>query len=174
MSKLITETREVPVKKGYDLIVVGGGIAGIAAAVAGSRQGLKTMLMEKTTVLGGLATFGLINYYEPLCDGEGKVMTTGIAEELLNLSAAYSYHNLQNQWANPGNAPANPQSRYATIFNPSVFALALNELMANEGIELRYDMIASYPVMEGNVCTGIITETTGGREMFPAKVIIDA
>ena len=174
----ITETRDIPVKDEYELIVCGGGVAGIAAALAGSRQGIRTMLIEKSTFLGGLANLGLINWYEPLCDGEGRVMTTGIAEELLKLSIKYSYNNLGDQWKERPVYTDLPKEksrpRYATKFNPMVFALALNDLLIREGIELRYDMIASYPVMKGNLCTGIITESAGGREFFPAKAIVDA
>jgi hypothetical protein len=173
MAGMIEEKRKVPVRDGFDLIVVGGGIAGAAASLAGSREGLRTMLIEKGVILGGLATQGLINWYEPLCDGEGKVMTTGIAEEFLKLSIAYSYRNLHEQWAG-GEPRENPQRRYATRFNPMVFALSLNDLLIREKVEIRYDMTASYPVMENNVCTGIITESTGGREFFPARVVIDA
>ena len=46
----------------YDVIVVGGGVAGIAAAVAAARGGAKTLLMEKSVILGGLATLGLISW----------------------------------------------------------------------------------------------------------------
>jgi hypothetical protein len=174
MSKYITETRQIPEKETFDLIVAGGGVAGIASALSGARRGLKTMLIEKSTILGGLATLGLINWYEPLCDGSGKIMTTGIAEELLKLSVAYGYGNLPEQWTQQGDPKPEPKKRYATQFNPSIFALALNELLVKNGVELRYDMIASWPVMEGSRCTGLITESTGGREYFPAKVIIDA
>ena len=179
MTPTITETRQIPVKDEYDLIVCGGGIAGIAAALAGARQGIKTMLIEKSTILGGLANLGLINYYEPLCDGEGRVLTTGIAEELLWLSISLSYDNLGTQWKErPIGAADLPKEqgkpRYATKYNPMVFALSLNELIIKEGIELRYDMIASYPVMEGTTCTGIIAESAWGREFFPAKVVVDA
>ena len=75
-----------PIHKGkYDVIVVGGGIAGIAAAVSASREGANTLLIEKSINLGGLATGGLISWYEPLCDGEGNQMIYGIAEELIKL-----------------------------------------------------------------------------------------
>jgi hypothetical protein len=174
MLKEITESRKVPVKEEVDLVVVGGGIAGVSAALAGRRQGLKTMLIEKASLLGGLATIGLIHWYEPLCDGNGQVMTTGIAEELLKLSIRYSYDNLPDQWKRDEEPGKSQKHRYATVFNPSVFSLALNELLIKEGVELRYDMIGSYPVMEGTLCTGIITESTGGREFFPARVLVDA
>ena len=179
-TKTMTEIRQITVKDEYDLIVCGGGIAGIGAALAASRQGLKTMLIEKSTILGGLATLGLIHWYEPLCDGAGRLMTTGIAEELLLLAIAHGFDNLDNKWKNRssevtlGSSFDNKNCRYATFFNPAVFALSLNELIIREGIELRYDMMASYPAMEGTLCTGIITESTGGREYFPSKVVIDA
>ena len=69
-------------KNSYDVIVVGGGMAGVAAAVASARNGAKTLLMEKTVVLGGLGTQGLISWYEPLCNGEGKQLIGGIPEEI--------------------------------------------------------------------------------------------
>ena len=49
----------------YDLVVVGGGIAGIAAAVQAARQGCRVALVEKTALTGGLATAGLINVFLP-------------------------------------------------------------------------------------------------------------
>ena len=55
----------------YDLVVAGGGVAGVAAALAGARRGLRTALVEKTVWFGGLATTGLIYIYLPLCDGNG-------------------------------------------------------------------------------------------------------
>ena len=54
----------------YDVIVVGGGIAGITASVSAARNGARVLLVEKQVDLGGLATGGLISWYEPLCDGK--------------------------------------------------------------------------------------------------------
>ena len=82
----VVDNRPIIQKKEYDLVVVGGGMAGISAAVAASRHGLKTLILEKRTVLGGLATVGLISFYEPLCNGNGKQIVFGIAEELIKLS----------------------------------------------------------------------------------------
>ena len=96
------DTREVVAKGDYDVIVVGGGIGGVAAAVAAARNGAKTMLMEKQINLGGLATVGLINWYEPLCDGNGKQVVGGIGEELLRLSIRYGMENLPAKWGGEG------------------------------------------------------------------------
>ena len=64
----------------YDVIVAGGGVAGCLAAVAAARQGAKTLLLEKSCTTGGLATAGLINIFLPLCDGNGKQVTSGLAQ----------------------------------------------------------------------------------------------
>ena len=72
--------------KKYDVAVVGGGVAGVAAALAAARNGLRVVLIEKTVLLGGLATNGMIYIYLPICDGFGHQVSFGIAEELLKLS----------------------------------------------------------------------------------------
>lgn len=157
-------------RESYDVIVVGGGIAGVSAAVTAARQGASVLLIEKSVNLGGLATNGLISWYEPLCDGEGKQMLFGMAQELIQLSIKYSFDNLGEKWG--GSNPEN--GRYATLFSPTVFSLALDKLVTENGVKLRFDTYATYPVMEGHHCTGVICESISGREFFGAKVVIDA
>lgn len=157
----------------YDVIVVGGGVAGIAAAVAASRNGAKTLLMEKTVMLGGLATIGLISWYEPLCDGEGKKMISGISEELIKLAVKYGFENLPKKWGGSGKNPIHYE-RYATRFSPNIFALALIEYLEENGVDLRFDTLATYPKVENGFIKGILVETFSGREFFHAKMIVDA
>lgn len=97
MDKLI-EKLETSVENGAEVIVVGGGIAGVAAAVAAARSGADVLLLEKGALLGGLATNGLISWYEPLCDGHGEQLMTGLAEELLRLSIRYGDDTLPRIW----------------------------------------------------------------------------
>ncbi|MBP3300997.1 MAG: FAD-dependent oxidoreductase [Clostridia bacterium] len=158
----------------YDVIVVGGGVAGISAAVAASRKGAKTLLMEKSVILGGLATLGLISWYEPICDGTGKQMISGISEELIRLSVRESFDDLpverggKEEFARPNDI------RYATHYSPTIFALLLTEYLEENGVTLRLDTLATYPDVENGICKGILVETVGGREYFPAKFVIDA
>ena len=86
-------------KEKYNVVVVGGGIAGVASAVSAARQGMKVLLIEKQINLGGLATGGLISWYEPLCNGEGEQIVFGIAEELIKLSVKYCYDSLPERTA---------------------------------------------------------------------------
>ena len=69
-----------------DVLIAGGGIAGVAAALAAARNGATVLLVEKQCMVGGLATSGLVAEYLPLCDGMGHQVCFGIAEELLRLS----------------------------------------------------------------------------------------
>ena len=79
-------TEDVPFAGKWDIIVVGGGVAGVAAAVSAARAGKKTLITEKTLTFGGLATNGLINYFVPMCNGRGKQIIYGMADEMLKMS----------------------------------------------------------------------------------------
>ena len=73
----------------YDVVVAGGGLAGVAAALAAARCGQKCCLIEKTIFTGGLATIGCVLFYLPLSDARGQQITFGISEELLKASIQY-------------------------------------------------------------------------------------
>ena len=72
MGQVIEGQRELPVLGKYDVVVAGGGIAGVAAAVAAARNGASVCLLEKAFGLGGLATLGNVIVYLPICDGMGR------------------------------------------------------------------------------------------------------
>ena len=84
----------------YDIAVVGGGVAGIAAAVQSARFGMKTILVEKTALIGGLATSGLVNVFLPLCDGNGHQVSFGLCEEMLRRSIVYGPGEIPPGWKN--------------------------------------------------------------------------
>ena len=86
MEQFIEQRRQIPISAETDVLVVGGGIAGVSAALAAARCGKRTMLLEREYALGGMATLGLITIYLPLCDGMGHQVVFGIAEELFRLS----------------------------------------------------------------------------------------
>lgn len=156
----------------YDIIVVGGGIAGVSAAVSAARCGKSVLLIEKQVNLGGLATMGLISWYEPLCDGEGKQMIFGICEELIKLSIKYGFDSLDEKWG--GSGTNSREKRYATNYSPTIFSIMLDKFVMDNGVKLLFDTWATYPVMEGKHCSGVIGETVEGRVFYEAQVVIDA
>ncbi len=168
----ITVTNNVPLRGEYDIIVAGGGVAGIAAAVAAARAGKKVLLLEKAVSLGGLATIGLINLFVPMCNGRGVQIIKGMAEEFLRLSIKDGYDTIPDEWKN-GEPGEGAKTRYLTKYSPSIFSLELTELLDKEGVDLLYDTVVSEPVMDGGHCRGLIVENKSGREYYEGKIIVD-
>lgn len=153
------------------VLVVGGGLAGVASAVAAARQGADTVLVEKSFVPGGLATAGLITWYSPLCDGAGHQVTFGLAEELLRASIRYGPGWIQGGW---DTADSEPTGRFDAHFQPASMVLALEEIMEDAGVDLRYDTLACQPAMRGNRVCGVDVEDRAGRERIAARAVVDA
>jgi FAD dependent oxidoreductase len=169
---IINETNEVPIVDEYDVVVVGGGMAAMGAALGACRNGLKVLVIEKSAMLGGLATLGFIAYYLPLCDGKGRKVTGGIAEELLHVSVKYGYSTLAPEWID--GKGAGTKKRYTTIYSPPEFIYALDELMIAEGIDLMFDTVFCKPVIEGDICRAVIVENKSGRSAYAARIFVDA
>lgn len=155
-----------------DVLVCGAGVAGVAAALEAARQGQRTALVEKTILVGGLATGGLVNIYLPLCDGNGAQVTFGIAEELLHLSIRYGPGDVPLGWDRGRNIPE--RGRYRVAFAPAAFALALDEALEEAGVELWLDTVVCTPVLEGGRVAGVEVENKSGRGVLRAKCVVDA
>lgn len=167
-------TVETVTKKSHDVVVVGGGIGGVCAAVSAARMGASVLLIEKSINLGGLATRGLISWYEPLCDGQGHRMVGGVGEELIRLAVSVGLEDLAPEWKEEGTPPEQIKKRYCTHFSPTFFSLALDRWVLDAGVELVLDSHATYPVMDGKRMRGVLVEDAAGRAFYPAKMVIDA
>ncbi len=176
----IKETKEIPIKGKYDVIVVGGGIGGIAAALAAARKGAKTLLLEKTYLLGGLATAGLITIYLTLCDGKGNQVSFGIAEELLRLSVKYGSEYCHDAkewgkaWLENGTLADKKKDRFQVKFNASLFAICCEQLLLKNGVEILYGISVASAVVKQDKIQSVITESKSGRECYVGKNFIDA
>ena len=160
------------VKKSYDVIVAGGGVAGVAAAVTAAQQGHSVLLAEKSNILGGLGTLGLVNFFVPMCNGDGKQIIFGLAEKWLRLSAEIGYDTIPDEWRS--GQPAQPTAvRYTQTYSTYIFALQLLEEAEKAGVDVLYDCTAVMPVMEGTRCEGIITDSKSGLELYSCKYLID-
>lgn len=163
------------VGEAFDIVVVGGGVAGVSAAVSAARSGMKTLLMEKFTVLGGLATVGLVNWWEPLCNAEGKKLISGVSEEILRRTLRYSMHRLPAEWQTEGIWEQETDKRFVTHFSPTVMSLVLTDMLVEAGVSLRFDTLATYPEVDAaHRVVGVTAETVSGTEYYPCRAVIDA
>ena len=171
---LLEPERLLPVRyEGYDVIVAGGGIAGISAALAAARAGSRVLLLERMFGLGGLATLGLITIYLPLCDGEGHQLSFGLAEELLQLSISQGWErDYPDTWLD-GKAEHGSQ-RYQVRYNAQVFSVLAEQLLVREGVKLLYGTTVCSIQRKGNRITSIIAENKSGRFAIPVRSIVDA
>jgi len=183
MGSYITESsRSLHVSGSYDVVVVGGGIAGVAAAIAASRNGVKVCLVEKGYSLGGLATLGNVVGYLPLCDGMGNQVIKGIGEELLKLSGKdivksckkMSLDVIPSCWKKGGDKKKRLQQRYQIDFNPTSFMLELETLVIKSGITLYYDTRFCNVVKNQDMISAIIIENKSGRSALKCNSVIDA
>lgn len=169
----IQERLTTPVRGEYDVVVCGGGVGGVSAAVAAARNGASVLLIEKNVQFGGLATSGLIGWYEPLCDGMGNRLMGGIAGELMRLALRYGPDTLDPAWQSDA-AHVTCEKRCSTFFSPSIFTMALDSFVLDAGVTVLFDTVVVRPVIEGRHCTGVVVENKTGRGFYGAKMVVDA
>jgi len=168
-------SRRIPVRGEYDVAVVGGGIAGVAAAVAAARNGASVCLLENQFALGGLATLGIVTVYLPLCDGRGRQVVGGLGEELLKLSVADgSCEAIPACWRRGGDKARRARQRYRVRFNPASFLLALEALVLRSGVELMYGTRFCRAVRRGRRVSAVVVENKSGRSALRCGTVVDA
>jgi len=181
--RFVTEpARKVPQRGRFDVVVVGGGIAGSAAALAAARSGVSVCLIEKLYALGGLATLGNISVYLPLCDGRGRQLLGGLAEELLRLAVkgvripdkAARFEQVPACWEPGGDPEERRRTRFRASFNPAALLLALERKLLEEGVALRYDTRFCSVRRTGGRIAHLLIESKSGREALAAGAVVDA
>jgi len=172
---IITERINTAVKGEYDVAVCGGGFAGIAAALAAARQGSKVVLFEKQYMLGGLGTAGIVTIYLPLCDGFGKQVSFGIAEELFRLSILHGAEDrYPENWLENKGTRTEKDKRFEVQYNPQLFAILAEKLLLEEGVDILYGTYVVGVNTSENKIKHIITENKSGRVAYQVKSVVDA
>ncbi len=178
---LFEAVKTLPVAKDVDVVVVGGGIAGVAAALAAARGGAKTILLEKECALGGLATLGLVIIYLPLCDGYGRQVIGGIGEELLRrslengvLQGDKPHKQIPPCWDGPATPEERAKHRFQVHYEAAPMILTLENLLREAGVDIWYDTRLCATSGEEKRVTHVIVENKSGRMAIAARAFVDA
>lgn len=173
--------RQIPVRGEYDVVVVGAGIAGVAAAVAAARLSARVCIIERYCAVGGLATLGNVAMWLPICDGRGRQVIAGLGEELMKLSVAdlptdypaARFRRIPRCWEAGGDFSERTAERYSADFNPAAYMLALEELLVESGVKIHYDTRFCDLRKEGTRITHAIVENKSGRSAVAGATFID-
>jgi hypothetical protein len=168
--------RELPVARKVDVIVVGGGPAGLVAAIAAARNGARTVLVERFGYLGGTATASLmacINGFRNQVEPDYTQTVRGIAEEIvLELKA------LGGLGCSPYPQKAYPtepgQMEYSYAIDTERFKYVTLRLCVDAGVDLMFHTWFCESIVEGGVLKGVIVENKSGRQALLAKTVVDA
>ncbi|VGO12511.1 hypothetical protein PDESU_01064 [Pontiella desulfatans] len=151
---IVESPRSLPIRCEYDVVVCGGGAAGVGAALAAAREGAKTLLIEKHGILGGVWTAGLLNpFFE--CVGRGWL----VDELVQNLTAAGAF----SGWR-----------EHDFTFDVEVMRRTLEQMMADAGVELLYYTLVADAIVEDDRLRGVVIESKAGREAVLGTVLVDA
>ncbi len=152
--------------KNYDVIVCGGGTAGIAAALSASRAGKKTLVIEKNAYVGGTAASGLpfIDFFNL----NGKQIISGIAQEIVD--------RLKKENATLGHIMTNETEGHLnsiTFIDPEWVKIVAEEMLLESGCEILYHSFVCAATVENSTLKGITVANKAGLTQYTAKCFID-
>lgn len=160
MRTIQEQSRELPVVADVDVLVAGGGPAGVAAAIAAARGGADTMLVDRYGYLGGLATGGLVLYMDGLFDAAGRRCVGGVLWELL-------------ERLDEMGGVAREDGRRLHL-DSELLKVVSEQMCEDAGVVLRLHSWAVSAVMEDTRVAGVVLESKSGRQAVGARVCVDA
>jgi hypothetical protein len=172
-----------------DVVVVGGGPAGVSAAVSAARLGASVTLVERYPALGGLASGGMVLVLDDMCNGP-EITVTGLVSEYIDRLRKYQLAVLApeedrvssatawNRWARWGLSDFHSRTKpkpicYAVAFDPDGWKRVSNDLVRESGVKLRLHSWFSRPVVAGSTLRGVVCETKSGPQAVLGDVVID-
>ncbi|MGE5531792.1 MAG: FAD-dependent oxidoreductase, partial [Bacteroidota bacterium] len=154
----------MPVRTETEVLVCGGGLGGVAAAVAAARAGARTMLIERNSYPGGVATAGMCcSIFNCYHTRGGEPAITGISEEVAERMAAAE--GFGGKWR---------QHKGHIIYDLETAKLELMNLLLEAGVRVQFATLTTGAIMDGSRLRGVITESKSGREAVRAEVVVDS
>lgn len=145
-SKTINWTSQVPIAREVDVLVVGGGVAGVGAVITAARNGMNALLIEQQFALGGLVTLGLVDYLAGYPDGVGQEML-----DRLEAEGALRHR----------------------ICDPEKTKRILEQMVLESGASVLYGTSAIGSIVEDNVIRGVIVHNKSGIQAMLARRVVD-
>ena len=154
--------RRVPVLAEVDVLVVGGGPSGVAAAIGAARAGARAFLVEQGGAFGGMWTSGLVitlaGYNSWLLPDRVRCVA-GVGGEWLERAAAIG--------------GVTDHDGFALSSDPEKMKLVADDLVQEAGVDFLLHVLATYPIVEDGAVRGCIVETVEGRHVIRATVTVD-
>jgi 2-polyprenyl-6-methoxyphenol hydroxylase-like FAD-dependent oxidoreductase len=178
-------SRELPVFAETQVLVVGGGPAGCAAAVAAARAGADVLLMERYGYLGGLSTGGLVIWIDRMTDWEGRQVIAGFARDILDRLPSDAVAGApQSAWGSR-DAELNAYWRqrlgsfretvtWSPVIDPEWLKLESLRMVLDLGITPLFHAWFSAPIVADGAVRGVVFESKEGRQAIYAQVVVDA
>jgi FAD dependent oxidoreductase len=167
---VVEPERRIPVHATVDVLVLGGGPAGIAAAVSAARAGAETLLVERYGFLGGAGTASMVSNFCGLfahdAAGEVSQVTHGIADEVLARLAA------RDALAKPMSSRRFPVTTQA--YDIAAFKIVLDEMLAAAGVRVMFHTMGAGVFTADRRAQSLVIESKSGRAAVRASAYIDA
>ncbi len=154
----------VPLVYEPEVLVVGGGVSGFAAAVAAARTGARTLMVEKQGTVGGLVTAGLVSPFSmQVIMPSGEVVTRGLVEELFD--RLVKVDGIVREWRD-WRIPKLP-------VDPEAFKLVAIEMLQEAGVEILFNTLFSDVEHRDGQISYLIVRNKSGLHAIQPKVVID-
>jgi len=176
-SEVYYEELKTPIAAHYQVVIAGGGPSGVIAALASTRSGADTLLLERYPFLGGNGTAGLMTCYNgfrnqrpPEALQTVKGIPAEYIAEIIRLGgiADEDPYPKESHDLEAGDIP------YCVGFDPEVAKIASLNLIKKEGVKLQLHSWVTAPMIDGERVTGVIIESKSGRQAISADIVIDA
>jgi hypothetical protein len=165
--QILEPARNIPVFGEYDVAVIGGGPAGIAAAAAAADMGSEVLLIERYGFLGGMGTAaGVTNFcgLHANVHGDIRQVVHGVADDLLGRIASLGGLNEPHLIFGKTKAQA---------YDTAAYKIAADDLMVSRGVDILFHAFAAGVVMDGAAIDALLVETKSGRHAVRAGILID-
>jgi len=168
--------REIPVSRDTEVVIVGGGPAGLTAAIASARNGAKTTLVERFGYLGGTATASLmacINGFRNQVEPDFTQTVRGIAEEIV-----LELKKLDGLGKSPYEQKSYPtepgQLEYSYVIDTEKFKYVTLKMCVDAGVDILFHTYFCDAVVENDTVKGVMVENKSGRQVLAARITVDA